>query len=129
MSQRSNDPNPFDPFAVWQTMRDANMEAWAKTMGEFVNSEAYTQATARTLDAYLTASAPFRRAIETTMAQVLTQFNMPTRTDVTSLAERLTHIEMRLDDLDAKIHAMEQAVQQASSTSISNQPAAAAKED
>ena len=28
---------------------------------------------------------------------------MPTRTDITGLAERLTHIEMRLDDLEAKL--------------------------
>jgi hypothetical protein len=31
---------------------------------------------------------------------------MPTRADVTGLAERLTNIEMRLDDLDAKIDAL-----------------------
>jgi hypothetical protein len=37
------------------------------------------------------------------MTQVLTQLNMPIRTDITSLAERLTHIEMRLDDLEAKL--------------------------
>ena len=41
--------------------------------------------------------------LEGTMTQVLTQLNMPTRTDVTSVAERLTHIEMRLDDLEAKL--------------------------
>jgi hypothetical protein len=28
---------------------------------------------------------------------------MPSRADVISLAERLTHIEMRLDDLEAKL--------------------------
>ena len=38
-----------------------------------------------------------------TVTQVLTSLNMPTRTDITSLAERLTNIEKRLDDLDAKL--------------------------
>jgi hypothetical protein len=37
------------------------------------------------------------------MTQVFTQLNMPMRSDVTSLAERLTHIEMRLDDIEAKL--------------------------
>ena len=55
------------------------------------------------MDAWLTTSAPFRKAIETTMTQALTKLNMPTRADVTSLAERLTNIEMRLDDLEAKL--------------------------
>jgi polyhydroxyalkanoate synthesis regulator phasin len=52
---------------------------------------------------------PFRRLLETAMTQVLTQLNMPTRSDITSLAERLTNIEMRLDDLDTKLDAMQKA--------------------
>jgi hypothetical protein len=39
------------------------------------------------------------------MTQVLTNANMPTRADVTGLAERLTNIEVRLDDLEAKLDA------------------------
>ena len=54
------------------------------------------------LDAWLAASGPFRKAMEDTMTQTLTQMNFPTRDDLTRIAERLTHIEMRLDDLDAK---------------------------
>jgi len=37
------------------------------------------------------------------VTQALQQSNMPTRSDVVSLAERLTNIERRLDDLDAKL--------------------------
>lgn len=103
MSQQSENSNPFDPTGMFKNMRDAGMEAWSKMMIQMVNSEAYAQATAATLDAWLTTSAPFRKAIESTMTQVLTQLNMPVRSDVTGLAERLTHIEMRLDDLEAKL--------------------------
>jgi hypothetical protein len=56
-------------------------------------------------------SAPFQEAIRKAMTQVLTQLNMPTRDDVTSLAERLTNIEIRLDDLDAKLDAIQHAIQ------------------
>ena len=79
------------------------MDAWSKMMIQMVNTDAYAQASSAMLDAWLTNSAPFRKAIETTMTQALTQLNMPTRSDVTSLAERLTNIEMRLDDLEAKL--------------------------
>ena len=103
MSQQSENSNPFDPTGMYKNMRDAGMEAWSKMMIQMVNSEAYAQATAAALDAWLTTSAPFRKAIESTMTQVLTQLNMPVRSDVTGLAERLTHIEMRLDDLEAKL--------------------------
>jgi hypothetical protein len=103
MSQKSDEQPPFDPFGPWKGMRDAGMDAWSKMMIQFVNSDAYAQASGVMLDTWLSGSAPFRKAIESTMTQVLTQLNMPTRSDVTSLGERLTHIEMRLDDLEAKL--------------------------
>ena len=37
------------------------------------------------------------------MTRTLTMLNMPTRAEVTGLAERMTNIELRLDDLDAKL--------------------------
>ena len=103
MSQKSDEQQAFDPFGAWKNMRDSGMDAWSKMMIQLVNTDAYAQATGAMLDAWLTSSAPFRKAIESAMTQVLTQLNMPTRTDITSLAERLTHIEMRLDDLEAKL--------------------------
>jgi len=102
MSQKE-DPNAFDPTGMFKSMRDAGMDTWSKMMIQLINSEAYARATGTMLDAWMTSSAPFRKAIESTMTQVLTQLNMPTRTDVTSLAERLTHIELRLDDLEVKL--------------------------
>ena len=38
---------------------------------------------------------------------------MPSRDDVTRLAERLTNVEMRLDDLDAKLDDILRAVRPA----------------
>jgi hypothetical protein len=84
-------------------MRDAGMEAWAKSMVETVNSEAYNKASGAMLDAYLTASIPFRDMLEKTMTRALGELSLPTRADFVSLAERLTNIEMRLDDMDAKL--------------------------
>ena len=101
MSQTNETFNPFDPTGLFKGLRDANLDAWSKTMIQLVNTEAYAQATAAALDAWLSTSAPFRKAIESAVAQVLVNLNMPTRTDVVGLAERLTHIEMRLDDLEA----------------------------
>jgi polyhydroxyalkanoic acid synthase PhaR subunit len=103
MSQKSDEQQAFDPFAAWKNMRDTGMDSWSKMMIQLVNNDAYAQASGAMLDAWLTSSAPFRKTIESAMTQVLMQLNMPTRTDITSLAERLTHIEMRLDDLQAKL--------------------------
>jgi len=41
--------------------------------------------------------------MEKSLTQAMEQLNLPTRDDVTRLAERLTNIEMRLDDMEAKL--------------------------
>ena len=103
MSQTTETCNPFDPTGMFKAMRDQNMDAWSKMMIQLVNTEAYAQATAVMLDAWLSGSGPFRKAVQASMTQALTSVNMPTRDDVTRLAERLTNIEVRLDNLEAKL--------------------------
>jgi hypothetical protein len=103
MSQNNDTFNPFDPTGIFKNLRDASMDAASKTMIELVNTEAYAQATGALLDVWLTAAVPYRKTFERTMAQVLATLNMPSRADVISLAERLTNIELRLDDLEATL--------------------------
>jgi seryl-tRNA synthetase len=110
-TESSNLPNPFETMTSlwdanlknWKSIRDSNLESWSKMTTDTVNSDEYSRATGQWLDTYLTLSQPFRRIIDVMMTQVLTSLNMPMRTDVTSLAERLTNIETRLDDQDAKL--------------------------
>jgi hypothetical protein len=103
MAEKNETFDPFDPTGLFRTMRDSNMDAWSKMMIQLVNTDAYSKATGTMLDAWLSSSAPFRKVFETVMTQVLTNCNMPTRTDVIRLAERLINIETRLDDLEAKL--------------------------
>ena len=103
MTQTNGDFNPFDPAGMLKGMRDANMDAWAKMMVQLVNTDAYAEASGAMLDAWLTSSGPFRKVMEDSMAKTLEQLNLPSRDEVTRIAERLTNIELRLDDLDAKL--------------------------
>jgi hypothetical protein len=103
MSTNNGEFNPFDPTGMLKNMRDSQMDAWAKMMIQLVNSDAYAESTGALLDAWLTSSGPFRNVMETSMTQALAQLNLPSRDDVTRIAERLTNIEMRLDDLEARL--------------------------
>jgi hypothetical protein len=103
MSQDHEPFNPFDPTGMFKSMRDSSMDAWSKMMIQFVNTDAYAQATGSILNAWLSSSAPLRKAFDTAMTQALANAHMPSREDVTRLAERLTNIEMRLDDFEAKL--------------------------
>jgi polyhydroxyalkanoic acid synthase PhaR subunit len=107
------DGKRVDPMEPWRGLRDVSMDAWGKTTVDMVNSEAYAQATGAVLDSYLTVSAPFREAVEKAMLKTLEQLAMPSRADIVSIASRMTNIEMRLDDLDAKLDRIQRLVVQA----------------
>ena len=93
----------FDPFEPFREMRDAYLEAMSKTMIESVNSEAYAKATGAMLDWSLTATVPFREATEKAMLQAMQQLSLPSRQEMAALAERFTNLELRVDDVDAKL--------------------------
>ncbi|QEE30087.1 hypothetical protein FTW19_20140 [Terriglobus albidus] len=102
--------NQSDPMETFREMRDAYLDLWSKNMIELVNSDGYAQASGAMLDNYLSASAPFREIFEKTMSQTLQQFGLPTNADFAGLAGRLTNIEMRLDDMDAKLNHIEKLI-------------------
>jgi hypothetical protein len=92
-----------DPVDTFRQLRDNYLDAWAKSMVEVVNTDAYAKATGALLDTYLSVSSPFRETMEKALAQTLAQLSMPSRADVISLAERLTNLELKIDDIDAKL--------------------------
>jgi len=116
----------LDPMAAFRDMRDTYLEAWSKTMVDAVNTEAYAKTSGQMLDTYLSASAPFREIMEKTMLQALQQLSMPSRADVISLAERLTNVEMKLDDIDAKLDKLTELGKQPASATRVRKPASAA---
>src|SRR5262245_61304634 len=87
MRQHPNRFSPFAPTGMMKTMREAGTDTWSKMMIQLVNTEAYAQATAVMLDAWLASSAPFRKAIESATTRALANLNMPSRGDVVGLAE------------------------------------------
>jgi hypothetical protein len=107
---KEENSKPFDPFEPLRGMRDAYLEAMSKSMIDAVNTEGYAKTTGEMLDYCLTASAPFREAFEKATLQAIQQLSLPSRQDVAVLAERFTNLEMRLDDLDAKVDRILKAI-------------------
>ena len=92
-----------DPFESFRNMRDTYLEGMSKVMIDAVNTEEYAQASGTLLTNYLTFTAPFRETLDKTMVMALEQLSLPSRQQITSLAERFTNLEMKLDDIDAKL--------------------------
>ena len=102
MAENQN-TTPADPFEALRGMRDNYLDAMSKVMMNAVNSEEYAQATGAMLNTALTASAPFREALDKAMSAALQQSSMPSRQELAALAGRFTNVEMRLDDMEAKL--------------------------
>ena len=103
MSSENENGKPVDPFEAMRTMRDSYLDSLSKMMIKAVNSEEYAQATGVLLNSSLTMTAPFREALDKAIAAGLQQSSLPSRQEVAALAERFTNIELRLDDMDAKL--------------------------
>jgi hypothetical protein len=114
---------PPDPTDAFRDMRDTYLDAWAKAMVETVNTDAYARTTGMVLDTYLSASSPFRDAVEKAMLRVLEQLSMPSRADFIALADRVNNIEMRLDDMDAKLDRIEMYTKPATESPRKPRPA------
>ena len=98
--ENNHSADPFEPF---RGMRDTYLDAMSKVMIDAVNSEEYAEASGAMLNSALTMSAPFREAFEKSMAMALQQLSMPSRQEFITLAQRFANMEMRMDDMDAKL--------------------------
>jgi polyhydroxyalkanoic acid synthase PhaR subunit len=84
---------------MWRPFQDA----WAKAMNETVASEEFAKAMGQYMENYLQGAGPVRQQMEKAAENYLKQMNLPTRGELISLAERLANLELRVDDLDAKL--------------------------
>jgi hypothetical protein len=92
-----------DSFEAFREMRNAYLDAMSKVMINAVNSDEYAQASGAMLNGALTLSTPFRQALDKSMVMALQQLSLPSRQEVAALAQRFANMEMRLDDMDAKL--------------------------
>jgi hypothetical protein len=102
-------------------LRDSALEDLAKVTLAWTSSHAFQSVNAAFTKPTLLAAAIFRKATESAMADMLARLNMPSREDVLSLSQRLTRIEMVLDDLGA-------AMDQVRRSSSAKRPAARERE-
>ena len=92
-----------DPFAQMVQFYDDWTKTWASAAGEMVSSKSFADSMAQQLESTLSATQLMRRQMSEIMEQSLQQMSLPTRKEVLSVAERITNIEMRLDDMEAKL--------------------------
>ncbi len=93
----------FDPSNMMIQFYDNWTKTWANAMSEAATSKSFAELMGQQMESSLDTMALIRRQVNDFMEQYLQQMSLPTRKEVLSLAERLTKIEMDLDDLDDKM--------------------------
>ena len=92
-----------DPVAGMLEFYDNWSKSWASSMSEMVASERVAETMAQQLEGSLEYWSLVKRQVGEAMEQYLQQMNLPTQRDIVGVAERLTTIEMRVDDIEAKV--------------------------
>lgn len=84
-----------------RAIRDSAMEEMAKVTLAWTSSDAYQAMNAAVSKPALLTAGVFRKASDAAMTDLLAALNIPSRAEVLALSQRLTRIEMALDDLGA----------------------------
>ncbi len=89
----SNPPDPGAAFREWVTQWERNFDSLAN---QFMGTEGFSQAMNEFQKNQLNA----QRMFAETMAQILTNLNMPTREDVLRLSEAVQGLDRRLERIE-----------------------------
>lgn len=114
-------------FNMGEDMMKQWTENWEKLMGEhlekLVHNEKFISEMSKSIAATMTGKAMYSKAIDEQMAAM----NLPSRTEVIKVMQKLTDIEERLVDLSEKFEDFTQAAERTASNPVSANDEAASK--
>ena len=117
-TQRASDI--ADPFAAWREWLSNSERQWNEFMNDAMATEEFSRSMGQFMDVYLN----MQKSMSEGMGRYFTALNVPSRSDVLSLGERLTVIERQLASISMRLDAL--GVADAKSPARSSEPAASA---
>lgn len=94
-------PTPSEMVDAWRQTAAQMEQRWNEYLNQVMGSEPFAQAMARSMDTFLTLQAGYGRMME----QYLRVMNVPTRSDIVQLAERIGALEQQISDLSMTLGA------------------------
>ncbi len=90
-----------DPFAAWRDWMNQSERQWNSFLNEAMATEEFSRTMGRGMDVFLN----MQKQMNEAFGRMFTSLNMPSRTDIMGLADRLSAIEERLISLEATLSA------------------------
>jgi hypothetical protein len=95
-----------DLMAQWKQFLDQWIEAWSRVLGQAMNTEGFAKLMGGSLEHWLAAQAPLKKAGEQALEQTLQGMNVASRTQLTSVAKQIVELEERLERVEDGFHAI-----------------------
>src|SRR6185369_8577752 len=95
-----------DLMAQWKQFLDQWIEAWSRVLGQAMSTESFAKLMGGSLENWLAAQAPLKRAGEQAVEQTLQAMNVASRTQLTSVAKQIVELEERLERVEDGIQAI-----------------------
>ncbi|HXD96283.1 MAG TPA: poly(R)-hydroxyalkanoic acid synthase subunit PhaE [Candidatus Acidoferrum sp.] len=99
-------PASPDLMVQWKQFLDQWIEAWSRVLGQAMNTESFAKLMGGSLESWLAAQAPLKKAGEQAVEQTLQGMNVASRTQLTSVAKQIVELEERLERVEDGIQAI-----------------------
>lgn len=97
----SNKPESVDPIAAWRDWMNQSERQWNAFLNEAMATDEFSRQMGRGMDLFLNAQGQMNEAF----GRLFTSMNIPTRTDIMAIADRLASIEERLLSIEMQLTA------------------------
>ena len=102
----TRDDNPLDPFRMWREWYQKNERQWNEQLNQVMGDERFTEGTGRMFQEAL----HMHRMFTESMGQFLANLNMPARSDVLALGDRLGALEDAIAGVQVEIRQLRNAL-------------------
>lgn len=91
-------PTPQDLLGPWRQMAEQAEQQWNQVFNQAMGTEAFAGMMGRYMEGYLA----FQQSLARNVERYMQSLNLPTRTDITAIGERLASMEAQLSALAAE---------------------------
>src|SRR5919201_3526138 len=89
-----------DLMTQWKQFLDQSIDAWSRALGQAMNTEGFAQMLGRILDQTLLTQGPLKRAADQQIEAAQQALNIPSRSQLTSVAKQIVELEERLERVE-----------------------------
>lgn len=99
-------PMSPDVLTQWKQLLDQSIEAWSRALGQQMNTQAFAQLLGSTLDQWLAAYGPLKKAADQSLESALEGLNLASRKQLTGVAKQIVELDRRVERIEETVNAV-----------------------